>query len=188
MNLLPATLAFAAQLVNSHSKKTADELFLKEIINRFWRGGQLHQRLSSLKLIFGGIEIEREVGRSAAAFEPLRSFCFVGYKAVCADTQKCSQTRFRRIEIAQIFLFKQLRKEILCEVFCVLVRFAPADAQVLVNRLPVSGCNFFERRGTLRRIGAARRQYRRQARCWKLPSWSADSCIFRHLKLSVARR
>src|SRR6266481_1240233 len=98
-------------------------------------------RASSLKFIFRCVEIERKVSRAAAALKSLCGFRFVGYKTIGADAQECSQTRLRRVEIVQIFLLKQLRKEILRQVLGVFVRFAPADAYIFVDRFPVCGGN-----------------------------------------------
>src|SRR5271154_6067597 len=124
--------------------------------------------------MFGRVEIEREMACSAAAFEPLRCFCFVSYKAVDANAQKSSQARFRRIEIIQIFLFKQPREKILRQVFGVFIRFAPADAYVFVDGLPVGSSNRFKSSRPLRRVAIARCQNSGPARRREFSARSAD--------------
>src|ERR1700722_14718591 len=143
-------------------------------------------RASSLKFSFRCVEIERKMRRSATSFEPRRSFCFVGHKAVSTDAQEGSQTPFRRVESGEIFLLKQRRKEILRQILRVFVRFAPADAYIFVDRFPVRGSDCFERARTLRRIIATRGQHSGPMRSRKPSVSTADFCVFRHSVVSTA--
>src|SRR5580704_5742542 len=140
--------------------------------------------VSPLKFIFRCVEIKRCVRRSAAALESLRGFRFVGYKPIGANAQKCSQACLCRVKGIQIFLFKKLRKEILGQILRVFVRFAPADAHIFIDRLPVRGGNCFECARTLRRIIATRGQDGGPMRSGKPSARSTDVCILCHSSVS----
>jgi hypothetical protein len=127
---LPAFANFVAQAREREGEDAAAPLFVEEGLGRFGGAGE------ALELLAGGVEVE--VYRRRALLTRGR-LLVVAHQAIDADAQIGAQAGAGRVETREQILLHQLREEVLGQVGCFLVRLAPAQAQVAVDRAPVHG-------------------------------------------------
>ena len=127
------------KLFDCRRKQATNPLLLEKVLERFRRRNRSRIDGLGAQFVLGGGKVQRDVCKFTAAFLAGSCFQFVERKAVRAKSKIGTQPTLRGIEARQKLAFQELGKKTLREVLSVFRRLREFQANVFVNRLPITG-------------------------------------------------